>query len=116
MLENKTKKSKILDKTRIADSHWKKFKGLMLESKKNFDYALIFEFAEQGTLINAIHMLFVFFPIDAIYLDENKKAVDIKRNLKPWTLYYAPKKPAKYLIELPEEKGKEIELNDELNW
>jgi hypothetical protein len=116
MLENKTKAKKIINKVKLADSFFKKFKGLMLESKQKFDYALIFEFAEQGTARNAIHMLFVFFPIDAVYLDENRKVVDIARNLKPFALFYAPKKPAKYLIELPKGKTEGIELNDEMNW
>jgi uncharacterized protein len=116
LLYNKTSKKTIMNKIKIAKTFYSKFKGLMFESKKKFDYALVFEFTQKGTTINAIHMLFVFFSIDAVFLNENKKVIEIKKNLKPWTLFYAPKKPAKYLIELPEGKSNEIKLNDEIEW
>ncbi len=114
MLINKTTNKTIIKKTIKAYSFFKKFKGLMFENEKKFDYALIFKFNKIGTTINAIHMLFVFFPIQIIYLNENKKVIEIN-TIKPWTIYYAPKKPAKYLIELPINiKG--IKLSDELKW
>ncbi len=45
-------------------------------------------------------MCFVFFPIDVIYLDKNKKVIEMKQNFKPWT-FYNPRKKSKYIIELP---------------
>lgn len=44
-------------------------------------------------------MMFVRFPIDAVFLDENEKVVDIA-TLNPWTINYTPKKPAKYVVEM----------------
>ncbi len=115
MLYNKTTKQKITEKIKIADSFWKKFKGLMFSSEP--DYALIFELEKEGKLNASIHMLFVFYAIDVVYLDSNKKVVDIKLNLKPWALNYTPKKPSKYFIEFLAGTIKEkIALNDELNW
>ncbi|MBN2127667.1 MAG: DUF192 domain-containing protein, partial [Candidatus Diapherotrites archaeon] len=69
MLYNKSSKKTIINEIKKADSFFSKFKGLMFESKKKFDYALVFEFTHKGTTINAIHMLFVFFSIDAVYLN-----------------------------------------------
>ena len=115
MLYNKTKGKKIIEKTRIADSFWKRFKGLMFAKKP--DYALIFELEKEGKINASIHMLFVFFPIDIIYLDSNKKVVDIKYNFKPFSLNYTPKKPSKYFIEFLAGKIKNtISLNDTLEW
>ena len=72
-----------------------KYIGLMFSSKiKN---PLIFEFKKEG--LYPVHMFFVFFPIDVIYLDNNKKIIEIKENLKPFS-YYNPRVKARYIVEL----------------
>jgi len=88
----------------------------MFEQEKNFDYCLVFEFDGSHRIEASIHMLFVFFPIDAVYLDENKKVVDIKRNLRPFSLNYTPKAPSKYLIEIPTHLASAIGIGDQLFW
>jgi hypothetical protein len=115
MIYNKTRKIKLIEKSKVANSFLKRFKGLMFSKKP--DYALIFELKKEGKLNASIHMLFVFFPIDVVYLNSEKKVVDIKLNLKPFALNYTPKKKAKYFIEFP--AGiieKKISLNEELEW
>ena len=44
-------------------------------------------------------MFFVFYPIDVLVLDSDKKIVEIKRNFKPFTFWSSSKK-GKYLVEL----------------
>ena len=39
-------------------------------------------------------MFFVFFPIDVLFLDKNKKVVELKENFKPFSIYF-PKNKAK---------------------
>ena len=58
-------------------------------------------------------MWFVFYPIDVLYLDENKTIVEIKTNFKPWEIYY-PKKQANYIVELEQGiiKQTKTKLND----
>ncbi|MFH1895770.1 MAG: DUF192 domain-containing protein [archaeon] len=115
MLYNRTSKKTVIEKTRIAKTFFERFKGLMFSAKP--DYALIFELEKEGKINASIHMLFVFYPIDVVYLDSRKKVVDIKLGFKPFELNYTPKKPAKYFIEFPtgiiENK---ISLNDKLEW
>lgn len=55
-----------------------------------------------------IHMLFVFFPIDVVWLDKNKKVVDKRENVKPFTPWITPGKAAKYVIELPRNTARHI--------
>ena len=43
-------------------------------------------------------MLFVFFPLDLVFLDVNKKIVDVKVG-KPFDLFIKPKEKASYVIE-----------------
>ena len=55
-----------------------------------------FEFEREKYI--PLHMFFVFFSIDVIYLDKNYRVVEIKKNLKPFW-FYNPKKKAKFIIE-----------------
>ena len=100
MLKDITKNKIIISKTKYANTFLLQLRGLMFFSKKRFDFALIF-FRESESIINSsLHMLFVFFKINVIFLDSKKKVVDIKKNFFPFS-FYSPKKPSKYIIELP---------------
>jgi len=116
MLLNKTNNRKIIERIRLADSYWKKLKGLMFSGKH--DYALIFDFGGESRIKASIHMLFVFHSIDLVYLSEGRKVVDLVEGIRPFTLNYTPKKNARYLIELPEGtiKKNRIKLGDEVDW
>ena len=46
-------------------------------------------------------MLFVFYPIDVLFLGKNKIIVDKKENFKPFT-FCNSKKKAMYAVEIPE--------------
>lgn len=66
------------------------------------------EFPVKSRLWAAIHMFFMRFPIDAIWIDRERRVVDLKRNLLPFNLLkintwkiYIPKQKAIYLLELP---------------
>ena len=59
---------------------------------------LIFVFNKEKII--SLHMFFVFYPIDVLFLNKNKKVVQLKENFKPFKIII-PKKPAKYIIELP---------------
>jgi len=95
-LINKTKKRIIIEKTALCRTVFKRAAGLMLSKKEN--KALIFIFSKEK--IVPLHMLFVFYPIDVIFADKNKKVAEIKENFKPFT-FYSPKNKAMYVVELP---------------
>ncbi|MCX6799460.1 MAG: DUF192 domain-containing protein [Candidatus Diapherotrites archaeon] len=116
MLSNKTTGKKIMQKVLHADTHWLRLKGLMFEDQRRFDYALVFTLPRQSIANATIHMLFVFFPIDVVYLDNEKKVVDIVRKLQPFSPYYAPRRPAKFFVELPVGKSLGVKLGDRLEW
>lgn len=113
---NITKNKVIIGRTRIAESFFSQLKGLMFEDKKNFDYALVFPLAVEGRFSASIHCMFVFFAIDVIYLDKDKKVVDLKKNILPFTPFYMPSKPAKYFVELPAGLSHGVEIGDKLEW
>ena len=68
--------------------------GLMFSRKKN----LLFVLGKEQRV--PLHNFFVFYPINLVFLDKNKKVIEIKKNFKPFTLYTSKKK-ASYLLETP---------------
>lgn len=98
MIFNKTKKIIIVENKKILKNIFSKSFGLIF-SKKIKNKALVFVFKKEKR--HLIHMFFVFFQIDILFLDKNKKVVEIKENLEPFS-FYSSKNKAKYFIELSE--------------
>jgi len=93
IIKNSTRNRTLSKNAKICENIFSKAFGLMFSKKKS----LIFIFNEE--IINPLHMFFVFFPIDVLLLDKNKKVVDMKINFKPFSIYF-PKNKAKYILEL----------------
>ncbi len=84
----------ITEAARICDSWWQKAIGLMF-AKKPFDLIMRFKQPKIVTL----HMFFVFFPIDVLWLDESGKVVELKERFFPFRTY-RPKHLATAVVEL----------------
>ena len=115
VLFNKTKNKKIIENVKFANNSFLRFKGLMFESKDNFDYALVFDFPNETKIGASLHMMFVFFPIDVLFLNSEKQVID-KTTMTPWQFNYTPKKPAKYVVEMPKGKENVVLIGDYLKW
>jgi uncharacterized protein len=89
---NKTTKSTISESALHCPHFWQKGSGLMFSKQKD----LIFE--EKNERIVPLHMFFVFYPIDVIFLNENKEVIELKKSFMPFT-FYCPINKAKYIIE-----------------
>lgn len=97
-LVDETTKKVIASEVELADSFWRRFRGLMFRRKFPPGKAMLFDFKKLGR--HGVHMSFMWFPIDLVYLDSDFKVVEVRARLKPWR-FYRPKALAKYLIELP---------------
>ncbi len=95
MIKNSTRNRILAKNTKICKSIFSKTFGLMFSLKRK---SLIFIFREEKII--PLHMLFVFYPIDVLFLDKNKKVVEAKKNFKPFS-FHATKKKAMYVVELP---------------
>jgi uncharacterized membrane protein (UPF0127 family) len=95
MILNKSRKTTLSREHKLCKSKFSKARGLMFRLNPK---ALVFVFEKEK--IVALHMLFVFFPIDVLYLDKKKKVVEIKEKLMPFS-FYTPKKKSSYVMELP---------------
>ena len=78
-------------------SAFSKASGLMFRKIK--DKAMVFFLGKERRIL--LHMFFVFSPIDVLFLDKEKRVVEIKKKLMPFT-FYKSKKKVSYVIELPE--------------
>ncbi|MFC2174399.1 DUF192 domain-containing protein [archaeon] len=84
-------------KVEWATTPWQKFLGLMF--RKEVKKPLVLVLGKESRMGASIHMMFMRFPIDAVFLDTERKVVDTA-TLRPWALNYTPKKPAKYVVEM----------------
>lgn len=97
-LVNVSRKKVVASKVRYAKTFFQKFRGLMFRKKS--DYALVFPSHFPGRANLAIHMFFVFFPIDVVYLRKNR-VVDIRKRVMPFTPFIVPNADSDTLLELP---------------
>ncbi len=73
--------------------------GLMFRKKIKNGYALVFEMKRPKRV--SLHMLFVRFPIDVLFLDDSKTITKIAQ-LRPWTGRTSSGEKVKYIIEMPQ--------------
>ena len=98
MITNTTRNSVIVKNTRVAGSLWERARGLMFTQRFK-DTALIFSFPQERVI--GLHMWFVFYPIDVLWLDGEQRVVEVLQGFRPFRIY-RPNAPAAYVIELPE--------------
>ena len=113
MIKNLTKNIIISKNTKFCNKSLSKAIGLMFSKKS--DKSLIFIFKKEK--IVPLHMLFVFYPIDVLFLNKEKKIVEIKEHFRHFS-FYSPKNKARYVIEMPEGSiGKfNLEISDRLGF
>jgi uncharacterized protein len=88
---------KICADVELADTFLKRMVGLMF--RKGLTGALVFDMGRET--YDGIHMLFVRFPIDVVFLGPDKMIVDLKPDVKPWVGTAFPGCRFRYAIELP---------------
>lgn len=92
-----TRNAVLADKYGLCDDLLSKSTGLMFSANRK--QSLVFKFKNEALI--SLHMIFVFYPIDVLFLNKNKVVVDKKENFKPFAFCKSRKK-AMYAIELPE--------------
>ncbi|MFN8577842.1 MAG: DUF192 domain-containing protein [Candidatus Sericytochromatia bacterium] len=76
-----SKNNEILgDKIIYANTPYRRFIGLMGKKEINEGQGVFL------TPCNSIHMMFMKFPIDIIFLDRKNKIIHITENIQPWKI------------------------------
>lgn len=102
-LINKETNTVISENFQIANTYFKRLKGLM------FTKQLPIQNAMQITPCKEIHTFFMNYSIDVLYLDSKNNIISIDENLKPGKIGKLVKN-AKSVIELPVGKVKESDI------
>ena len=79
------------------------FIGMMFKHLKKD--GLLFIFKKEKNV--SLHMLFVFYKLDIVYINKNMEVIKILKKIKPFIPYVKPIK-CKYLLELKECKNVKI--------
>jgi len=112
---NKTRPLQKPLSVRLCDTFSCRFLGLMGRRSLAEDDGLLFVWEREGRLDTAIHMLFMRFPITAVWLDGGRRVVDV-RLLKPWVGFGVPHLPARFVLELHPSRLSEFQIGDEVEW
>lgn len=84
----------LAERAEVADTFWSRFLGLQWRRPIASGTGLVL-------LPNSsIHMLFMRFPIDAVFVDHEGRVVRVARGLRPW-ISMAVASQALYCVELP---------------
>lgn len=110
------KGNKFIAKTKRLTNFLSKLRGLMFHRNLEKETGIILVANNEGIFDTTIHMFFVFFPIDVIWLNKNLEVVDYKKDIKPFMLFVKPKKSAKYVIELPTNSIHDIKLGNKIRF
>lgn len=93
---NRTRTTYLATELLVASTHWSRFRGLMATDAARFQRG-------QGLWIvpcHGVHTFAMRFPIDVLYLDQEKIVIHIEDSLKPWRLA-AIRARASSVLELP---------------
>lgn len=106
----------LADNATYCTDIFSKTRGLMFRRPLKSGQGLILVADEESIYQTTIHMLFVFFPIDVVWLNQNKEVVDVKSKVKSFQPLITPRGPAKYVLELPVGTSKHIKLGDTIQF
>ncbi len=109
---NRTRTTYLATELVIARTHWSRFRGLMATDASRFRHG-------QGLWIvpsRGVHTFAMRFPIDAVYLDQERIVIHIEEGLKPWRMA-AIRVHAASVLELPTGtvSGTRTELGDQVD-
>ncbi len=80
LIKNITKNSILADDLSVANNFFERFMGLMFKKSLPFGKGL------HIIPCNSIHMCFMNFPLDIIFLSKDMEIINIVEGIKPWKI------------------------------
>ena len=97
-----TTKQVLVERALWCKSFLCRLRGLTFRRDISMADSLILDEKTDSRMATAIHMLFVFCPIAAVWINSSFTIVDT-RLARPFRLFYLPRAPARYILEGPPE-------------
>jgi uncharacterized membrane protein (UPF0127 family) len=98
-----------------CDSFLCRLRGLMFRSSLAPGQGLLLVEGRDSRLDTAIHMLFVFMDLGVIWINSEKIVVDSVL-ARAWRPAYAPRKPARYILEIHPDRLNEFKIGDKIEF
>lgn len=105
----------LLESARWCTSRLCRLRGLQFRRRLGPGEALILVKDRDSIANTSIHMLFVFFPIAAVWINKNGKVTSAQL-AKPWRPYYASPEPACYVLETSPDFLDTVSVGDQLEF
>ena len=105
----------LLSNARWCDTFTSKLRGFTFRRALAKDDGLVLVEKGEGRMNTSIHMLFVFFDLGAVWVNEAGEVVD-RIVAKRWRSSYVPKLPARYVIEAHPDLLGQIKLGDHIQF
>lgn len=96
-------------------SFWCKLRGLTFRRALEEEAGLLMDNQRESRMDSAIHMMGVFFDLGIIWLGKDKKVVDTGL-ARRWISVLAPRRAARYILEVHPARLEEFEVGDEINY
>lgn len=93
----------VINNVKVADTFIGRLNGLMFKKSIERDFALVI------SPCNSIHMFFMKFPLDVLFVDKNNKIVGVNKEIKPWRMSKLYPN-ASYVVEMSSGIIKEYEI------
>ena len=105
----------LLQRARWCDRFGSKLRGFTFRRHPAEDDGLVLVEKSDSRVSTSIHMLFVFFDLGVIWVNDTGEVVD-KVLAKPWRLSYTPQAPARYVIELHPNLLDEVKIGEKIEF
>ena len=112
---NETQNRSALKRVRRCPNFICRLRGLTFRRRLGEDEGLLLEGDKESRIDAAIHMFFVFFPIAAVWLDQEGRVVDARLAL-PFRPLYLPCAPARDVLEGPPRLLERVQIGDQLHF
>jgi uncharacterized membrane protein (UPF0127 family) len=97
-IHNTTRNQTLLARAKWCDGFGSKLRGFTFRRHLAEDEGLVLVEGSDSRISTGIHMLFVFFDLAVIWVNNEGKVVDTVL-ARPWRPVYVPQAPARYVIE-----------------
>ena len=100
----------IATKVELADTWWKRFKGLQFRKPQPDEHAILLR------PCSSIHTFWMRFSIDVVFIDEASRAIEVVRAVRPWRVVIPGTRSVAVLEMTSGSLPEQLTAGDALQW